>query len=294
MNSSVGLFAKAVSRIASWLPRSWIRAAGALIGVLWFDILRLRRGVIFRNLDIAFPDRDRTWKTRVARTALYRFGSNFAEFFTLPSLDEAWIRRNVVFEGWDVLEAAKAKGKGIYLLSLHMGAYDIAATMMPMRGHETYLISKFMKTRWLNDLWFSVRGARGMKFIEPHGDRTAFDILKAIRRNAGVIFVLDQFMGRPYGIETEFFGKKTGTAYGLGLFVMKTGSPVVPVYSFEGADGKLHLVFRPEIETASLIDGNKEASLKRLTQRFNDVLEDIVREHPEEWLWVHRRWKDFE
>lgn len=293
MKSSVGFSAQLFSRILSWFPRSWVRAAGALIGVLWFDVLRLRRGVVMGNLDIAFPEKDRAWKTRVARTALRRFGSNFLEFYTLPRVDEAWVSRNVVFEGWEHLERAKARGKGVYLLSLHMGGYDIAASLMPMRGHETFLISKFIKNKRLNDLWFSIRGAKGMKFIEPHGDKTAFEILKAIKRNAGVIFVLDQYMGKPFGIETTFFGRKTGTAYGLALFVLKTGSPVVPVYSVEGNDGKMHLIFEPEIETGPLLTDDKDENIRRLTQRFTDAIEAIVRKYPEEWLWVHRRWKNF-
>lgn len=294
MTSSAALSGKLISFWASLWPRRWVRFAGALFGILWFDILRVRRRVVLEHLDIAFPEKDRAWKVRTGRTAMTRFGSNLAEFFTLPSIDEEWIRKNAVIEGLEHLEAAKAKGKGAYLLSLHMGAYDIAASLMPMRGFETVLISKFVKNEWFNDLWFSIRGAKGMKFIEPHGEKTAFEILKAIKRNASVIFVLDQFMGKPFGIETTFFGRPTGTAYGLALFVMKTGSPVVPVYSLEGKDGKLHLIVEPEVETASLIDGDKDAGIRRLTQRFTDVLEDIVRRHPEEWLWLHKRWKTFE
>lgn len=287
------MIARCLSGFLMLWPRSWVRAAGSLIGLLWFDVLRLRRDVVMANLDIAFPEKDRAWKIRTGRTALKRFGSNFLEFYTLPRIDQRWVDRHVVFEGWENLENAKAKNKGIYILSLHMGGYDIAASLLPMRGQETYLISKFLKNRWLNDLWFSIRGAKGMKFIEPHGDKTAFDILKAIRREAGVIFVLDQYMGPPFGIETEFFGRKTGTAYGLALFVLKTGSPVVPVYSVEGSDGKMHLIIEPEIEVNSLLTDDKDENIRRLTQRFSDAIEAIVRKHPEEWLWVHRRWKTF-
>lgn len=293
MSSSATLSAKILSKFASWWPRSWVRWLGSLLGILWFDILRIRRGVVMSNLDIAFPDKDRAWKTKIGRTALRRFGANFAELFQLPSMDEEWIRKNAVFEGWENLERAKAQGKGVYILSLHMGAYDMASSLMSIRGYETYLISKFIKNRWLNDLWFQIRGAKGMKFIDAHGSKNAFEILKAIKSNAGVIFVLDQFMGRPYGIENTFFGHKTGTAYGLSLFVMKTGSPVIPIYGVQGKDGKLHLVCEPEVETASLIDDDKDASQFRLTQRFTDVIEAIVRKYPQEWLWVHKRWKGF-
>jgi KDO2-lipid IV(A) lauroyltransferase len=133
-----------------------------------------------------------------------------------------------------------------------------------------------------------------VRFIDPHGETTAFEILKALKRGAGVIFVIDQYMGKPFGIKTRFFGIETGTAYGLALFVMKTGAPVIPVYSREGEDGKLHLIFEPAVDVPAREGEDKEAAILRRTQTYNDVIESIVRRHPEEWLWVHRRWKHFE
>lgn len=290
----MGPFTKFFCGLAALLPRWWIRFKGSLFGFLWFDVFRVRRDVVLSNLDIAFPEKDRAWKVRVGRESMRRFGANFAEFFTLPSIDEKWIEKYAVIEGWEHLEAARAKNKGVLILSLHMGAYDITGSLLAMRGSETFLISKFMTAKWLNDLWFSIRGAKGLQFIEPHGEKAAFEILRAIKKKASVVFVLDQFMGKPYGIETVFFGRRTGTAYGLAVFTMKTGSPVLPIYSVLGEDGKLHLKIEPEVETASLVTGDKETDVARLTQRFTDVIEDIVRRHPEEWLWLHKRWKKFE
>lgn len=291
---SMGFFTKIFCRLFAWIPRDGVRFFGSLIGVLWFDIFRLRRKIVLDNLKIAFPEQSEEWRTHQGRQSIMKMGANALELFTLPSLDEKWIAKNAVIHNWERLEQAKAKGQGVFLLSLHMGAYDIAASLMSMRGQETYLISKFFKNKFLNDLWFSIRSSQGMKFIDPHGRTNAFDILKALKSNAGVIFVTDQFMGKPFGVESTFFGRRTGTAKGLGLFVIKTGAPVVPVYSVTGDDGKLHLIFEPEIETASLIDEDKEKSIARLTERFNRELETIIRKYPNEWLWVHRRWKDYE
>lgn len=291
---SMGFFTKIFCQVFSWIPRDWVRFFGSLIGVLWFDIFRLRRKIVLDNLKIAFPEQSEAWRVHQGRQSIMKMGANALELFTLPSLDEKWIAKNAVIHHWERLEQAKAKGRGVFLLSLHMGAYDIAASLMSMRGRETYLISKFFKNKFLNDLWFSIRSSQGMKFIDPHGRTNAFDILKALKSNAGVIFVTDQFMGKPFGVESTFFGRRTGTAKGLGLFVIKTGAPVVPVYSVTGDDGKLHLIFEPEIETASLIDDDKEKSIARLTERFNRELETIIRKYPNEWLWVHRRWKDYE
>lgn len=290
----MGFFAELFCRLWATWPRPVIRWFGSWIGILWFDILRFRRRIVLENLQRAFPNSDSAWRRKTGRESLRRAGSNFAEFFTLPTLDEEWVREHTVIEGWEHLERARAQNKGVLLLSLHMGAYDLATSLLSMKGFETYLISKFFKTQWFNDLWFSIRGAKGVRFIDPHGDSTAFDILKALKRKAGVIFVIDQYMGKPFGIKTRFFGIETGTAYGLALFVMKTGAPVIPVYSREGEDGKLHLIFESAVDVPAQEGEDKETAIRRRTQAFNDVLESIIRRYPEEWLWVHRRWKNFD
>lgn len=133
-----------------------------------------------------------------------------------------------------------------------------------------------------------------MRFIEAHGRKTPFEILRAIKDNEIVFFVNDQFMGRPYGVEVEFFGKKTGAAFGLAVFYTKTQSPIVPIYAFEGDDGKLHVKIDSEIEVDHLIREDREQTYALMTQEFTHILERIVRKHPSDWMWIHRRWKTFE
>lgn len=276
------------------LPRKLLRSLGLLLGVLWFDVFRFRRKVVMSNLDIAFPEKSKSEKTKIGRRSVYELGSNFAEFFVLPQLTQNWVKKNAVYDGVENIQSALAQGRGVYLLSMHVGHGDMGASLISMLGINVTLISKFFKTKWFNDFWFYIRKGQGVKFIEPHGRQTPFEILKVIKNKESVIFVLDQFMGKPYGVETQFFGKKTGTAYGLALFYLKTKSPVVPVYTYEGQDGKVHLVFEPELQLSSLISEDKEKSIALLTQNFTDQIEKIVRRYPEQWMWLHRRWKVFE
>ncbi|MNK26211.1 Lipid A biosynthesis lauroyl acyltransferase [compost metagenome] len=288
-------FVKFFGHIIGIFPRKWIRASGAWLGFLWFDVFGFRKDIILKNMEIAFPDWPQEKKIAVGRKSVYQLGYNFMEFLTIPSMSTSWVKQNVIFEGWENVEKARAGGKGFFFLSLHLGNGDSSANAIALRGQEIYIISKRFKTKWFDNLWFSIRGAQGVKYIDAHGPNNAFEILKALKKNAGIVFVLDQFMGRPYGIASTFFGRRTGTAYGLALFVQKTKAPVLPTYTFEGEDGKIHVVFEPALDTAScVIDDNKDQTISNLTQMFNDKLEQIVRKHPEQWMWVHRRWKDFE
>lgn len=294
MRSLIKSFIKFLSYLLFLLPRSFVRWIGGSIGFLWVDFFRVRRDVIFGNLDIAFPDWATEKKHQVGRESVYNMGRGFFEFFTVPHLNQKWLQNYVVFEGEENLQKALEKGKGILGLSLHLGNGDLGSSAIVMKGQPVTIITKVFKNQFFNDLWFSFRGAQGVHYIDAHGDKTSFDILKALKRKEIVVFVLDQFMGKPYGIATKFFGKKTGTAYGLSLFAMRTKAPVVPIYTYEGEDKKMHVVFEPEIPVQDLVTDDKDASTLAMTQRFNDKIEEIVKKHPEQWMWVHRRWKDFE
>lgn len=280
--------------LIGFFPRRWIRGLGYLFGFLWFDLLRIRQRVILDNLDRAFPKMSSVEKLKIGRKSVYAMGANFSEFFMIPSLNQKWLENSVVFEGLEYVEEALKMEKGLFLLSMHIGNGDMAATAISMKGIPITLITKTFKNKLMNDLWFSIRGHQGVKYIDAHGKNNAFEILKALKQNRSVVFVLDQFMGKPFGIATTFFGIKTGTAYGLALFYLKTKSPIIPIYTYEGNDQKMHVVFCPVLKLDHLIDDDKDHSILRLTQYFNDIIEEKVRKHPDQWMWVHRRWKEFE
>lgn len=293
MNLLVKFFVSVMSFFSSMFPRTWLRKSGSWVGFLWFDVFGFRKQIVMNNLQIAFPEWSEEQKLKVGRESVYNLGYNFGEFFFIPSLSQKWLDKNAVFEGWENIEKARAGGKGMFFLTLHLGNGDLAANTLVMKGQPTYIITKKFKTQWFNDLWFATRGAKGVQYIDAHGPNNAFEILKALKKNAAVVFVLDQYMGKPYGVATTFFGKRTGTAYGLALFAQKTKAPVLPIYTFEGPDKKLHVVIEPAIDTSQSVSEDKDQTILNLTQSFNNKLEEIVRKHPEQWMWVHRRWKDF-
>lgn len=292
--SAFGKFAiRLFCKILGILPRAWVRALGRPLGVLWFDILRVRRQIVLDNLKLAFPEWTEAERLEVGRHSVYSLNENFFEFFLVPSMTEKWMKDNVVLEGAEHLKKALAQGKGVYALSMHLGNGDIAASSLAFHKFKIHLISKSFKNKTLNSIWYYIRKFQGVRFIEAHGSKTPFEILKAIRDQEVVVFVNDQFMGPPFGVEVEFFGKKTGAAFGLAVFYLKTRSPVLPIYSFEGDDGKFHVKIEPPLDLEPLVSEDKTQTYSRITQHVTRVIERIVREHPRDWMWVHRRWKEF-
>lgn len=272
--------------------RWWV---GVFLGWFWFDILRLRRFTILRNLSIAFPDMPHEEKMRVARHSMYHLCYGFSEFTQMPFMDRQWLEKNAVFHGLEHFERAVALGRGVLLMSLHTGNGDMGIASLSLKGLPINVISKKFKNEFLNKLWFGTREKMGTNFLEPHGAQLAFEILKLCKKNQAVIFVIDQFMGKPYGVASHFFSKKTGTQKGLALFALKTKCPVLPVYTYRGPDLKTHVEFEEPVALPN-IDPNEDKDLliQKITEGYNRRLEAIVTKHRDQWMWVHRRWKKFE
>ncbi len=259
------------------------------IGTLWFDVFRIRRQVALENIKKSFPTMSLTNAKQIARSSLIQMGRTLVDFNTLACIPPPQLKQEVEFEGLNYLNEAHKHGKGVLLLSSHMANVDFGILALSNLGYQVHLISKRFTNPWMDDVWFSVRSRFGTQFIAPR--KSSYEILKALKSNSSVIFVLDQFMGPPLGVKTVFFGRETGTAMGLALFAQKTGAPVVPCYSRRTADGRYRVCFEPEVPFEDFGDKNK--NVQYMTQKYTDRIEAIVRKYPEQWMWIHRRWKVF-
>ncbi len=224
-----------------------------------------------------------------ARRSVLEQGYLIADFTEMGFLSKDQLFGKIEVVGRENLDRAVAQNKGVFLLALHVSNGDYGIAWLSAMGYPMHLITKRFKSKWLDDLWFRIRGRFGTHFIEARN--SSFEILKAIRSKEIVIFVLDQFMGPPLGVKTTFFGHPTGTAMGLALFARKTEAPVIPSYIERKDDGSFRLHFLPEVPFEEKSD--KEATLQFMTQRYTDTIESIVKTCPGQWLWIHRRWKAF-
>jgi len=287
------LWRRTGGRVLFALPESfrWKLSEG-LAGLAW-SVFRFRRFTLLRNVSIAFPEKSKEERIEIVRSSLVYTAFNFFEILVLPQMNQKFSEAHVILNNIEHLEAAKAKGKGVLSLCLHIGNGDYSASVLAQMDYEVAIISKRFKSQFWDKLWFGLRGAHGVQHIEAHSARTAFEILKRCKRGGIVAFVLDQFMGRPYGIPSTFFGRATGTAYGLALFAVKTGAPVVPIWTYRDRQtGKIHVCFEPEV--AMIEEADRDEQLRKMTEKYNRVLEQIIAKRPEQWMWIHRRWKWWE
>ena len=273
------------------LTRPGRHAAANLVAWLWFDVIRYRRRLILDNLAIAFPDWPEARRRDVGRKSLQNLCYSATEAFLLPFLTKENLPAQVTFHGVENRTRALASGKGVFLLVPHLGNVEALMAACSLNGLEAHVIAKAFRSRFFTELVYGTRESFGTRFIVPHGGRTAFEVLHALRRNECVAFVIDQFMRKEFGVETTFFGRKTGTAYGLALFALKTRAPVISAYCYRDATDRLHLCFEDEVPLVE--DADRDRAIQATTQSYNHRIEDIIRRHPEQWMWVHRRWKPF-
>jgi Kdo2-lipid IVA lauroyltransferase/acyltransferase len=281
----IGLL-KLIFILPAWAQK-WVANGFAF---LWFRVFRIRRKLVEENIRRCFPDWSEDQILKTAKATFENQGQTIVDFANMLFMKTDDILKNCSFENSQILQKALAEKKGVMLLACHVSNGDYGIASMAQSGLDIHLVAKRFSNEGLDELVYRARHRFGTKSIAPR--RSSFEILKALKNNSIVIFVLDQFMGKPLGVATTFFGQPTGTAVGLALFAEKTKAPVVPCYAYRKADGSYCVRFEEPIPFE--YNGDREQSLQWMTQKYNDKLEQVAREFPDQWLWLHRRWKPFQ
>jgi KDO2-lipid IV(A) lauroyltransferase len=275
-------------KILGILPRPAARAVGKCLAcVVYLLHVRLRR-VGMRNLSLAFPEKTEAERARILRGEFFSLGRQLAEVchfpeYTLENIDEV-----VVFEGFENLEKARARGKGVLLFAGHFGGWELSSFVISMRGHWMHVIMRGMDNDYLNRLILYYRTMHGNKAVDK--DDFVRGLLSAMKAGEVVGMLIDTNMTPPQGIFVDFFGTPACTASGMARIALRTDAAVVPTFTiWDAALGKYRLRFDPALEL--IRSGDQEADIAANTQMFTKVIEDYVRKYPEQWLWVHRRWK---
>jgi KDO2-lipid IV(A) lauroyltransferase len=275
-------------KILGMLPRPLARAAGiGLARVVYLLHVRLRQ-VGMRNLALAFPEKTETERARILRGEFASLGRQLAEVCHFPKYTRENVEQVVVYDGLENYEQAHARGKGVLFLTAHFGGWELSAFTHSLHGHWMHVVSRAMDNVYLDRL---IRQYRTM-YRNQTVDKDDFvrGLLAAMKAGEVVGILMDTNMTPPQGIFVDFFGIPACTASGLARIALRTDAAVVPTFTIWDADlGKYRLRFDPAVELVRT--GDLEADIKANTQKFTSIIEEYVRKYPEQWLWVHRRWK---
>ena len=278
----------AVVRVLGRMPRSWARLiAGVLAWAVYLGLGRLRR-VGQRNLQLALPERSSESRGKILRGVYRHLGWQLVEFCRMkrytPQNTRAWIRT----EGLDHYLAARDRGKGVLVLTGHLGAWELSSFYHSLMGYPMSMVIRRLDNRPLDEFVNGIRCLRGNRVL--HKDDFARGLLKAMHEGQTVGILMDTNMTPPQGVFVDFFGRKACTGSGLARVALKTGAAVLPGFMlWEQDEGQYVLHFGPELEFART--GDAEADVLAATQQCAAATEAWIRRYPDQWLWIHRRWK---
>jgi KDO2-lipid IV(A) lauroyltransferase len=273
-----------IARGFSVLPFSLSVKAGRMIGGLLYRIDRKHRNLASENISLALG-LSRSEAEALAKRVFENIGMTFAEFIKIPVLDRDFIENNIAVDGLDNYLEAKAEGKGVLLLAAHLGNWELLAA--PLRGEKVSVVYKKTKNPYVNSFINGIRGSYGLKTISHRN--AVKDILAALKRGEGVGILLDQHAGMKEAVIVDFLGRPASTNIGLAIIALKTGAPVVPIFLVREGEGRYRAVYEEPIYLQK--SGDSEKDIREATVRFNSVIEKYVRRYPEQWFWVHNRWK---
>jgi KDO2-lipid IV(A) lauroyltransferase len=278
----------AVARPLGWVPRGLARLlAGILVFLVYCFLGRLRR-VGERNLELALPRLSGFERTRILRGVYRHLGWQLVEFCRMPCYTVANTRDWLRTEGLEHYLAAQARGNGVLVVTGHLGAWELSSFYHSLMGHPMGMVIRRLDNRRLDDFVNSIRCLHGNRVL--HKDDFARGLLTAMREAETVGILMDTNMTPPQGVFVEFFGRQACTASGLARVALKTGAAVLPGFMvWEPAEGKYVLHFGPELEFTQ--SGDTEADILAATQQCAAATEAWIRRYPDQWLWIHRRWK---
>ena len=270
------------------LPRPLARASGILLGYVTYLLAGRLRRVGMQNLVLAFPEKTAAEKKRILRGVYRSLGRQLAEFCLFPRYTRENTKNLFSYDGFENYEAANARGKGIFYLTAHFGGWEISSFVHCLYGHPTHIIVRDLDNPYVQRLVQRYRTLHGNQTHDK--DDFARGLLTAMKNGEAVGVLMDTNMTPPQGTFVDFFGTPACTASGIARVALRTDASVVPVFMIWDATlSRYRLRFEPALELVRT--GDDEADAIANTQRFTKAIEDIVRRFPEQWLWVHRRWK---
>jgi Kdo2-lipid IVA lauroyltransferase/acyltransferase len=281
-------FAWTLLRLLGVLPRGVARSAGAALGaVVWWVLPKLRRTGL-RNLELAYPEMPAEERNRILRRVYRHLGWQLGEFCQMPRYTPENTRDRIRYEGLERYLAAQERGRGVLIVTGHVGAWELSSFWHSLMGHPMTMVIRRLDNARVDRMVNDIRCLHGNRVV--HKDDFARGLLQAMRRGETVGILMDTNMTPPQGVFVPFFGVAACTASGLARVAMRTGAAVLPGFLvWEVAERKYVLRFGEEI--ALVATGDDERDVWENTARCTAAIEGVVRRYPDQWLWVHRRWK---
>ena len=269
------------------IPRPLSRRCGNVIGQVWYLVDRRRRNIAMDNLHRAFANEKS--EKEIRRLAKKVFGNISQILFEVGwalRLSHDEFGRYFHIEGMTNYLNAREKGKGVLVLTAHMGNWELLPIISAMTGKTVSIVYRPLDFSPLDQFFIDCRSRFGDKVLAR--SEALKKIVRRIKRGEAIAMLMDQNVAWHKGVFVDFFDHRACTGKFMAHLALKTGAAVVPLFIARDKDG-YKAEFGPEV---SLIHtGDKTRDIEENTQQYNHIIEAFIRRYPDQWFWVHRRWK---
>jgi KDO2-lipid IV(A) lauroyltransferase len=254
---------------------------------LFYHMEAKHRLIALHNLRHAFPEKDMKELIKIAKGVYRNIAITAAEFFSMPSITRENFHEWVELEGLEHYEEGVAQGKGLLSIAAHFGNWELMPVTTPLFLKPLHIIYRPLDSPVLENITKYVRTIHGNVMIPKGG--TGKRIRELLGQNEFIGIMGDQNVSVQEGVFVDFFGRPACTGVALAALALQSGAPVLPGFMARQKSGKYKLILKPLVEISRT--GDYEKDLLENTQRFTKVVEEIVREYPDQWFWIHHRWK---
>lgn len=282
LNSISGSLFSVAQRLFLHADIARVESRGERLGGLLFRLDSKRRNRTYSNLELAFPEWSNQDRDRVAKGVFRHFGLVAADFFRTPLRSTQELLDNVEVQGMENFDEAESMGKGILALTGHMGNWERFGHWATSIGRHLSVVARDANQSDVQNRVAKIREHTGIEVLSQ--GNSARSILVKLRQKKIVALLPDQNADE---IFVPFFGRMAGTVLGPAVLHQRTGAPLLPSYCVRTGVGKYRVIVRPAIDLENTVH-----DLAVVTTQVNAALESVIREYPEQWLWMHDRWKN--
>jgi KDO2-lipid IV(A) lauroyltransferase len=278
---------KALLKFLGLFSRRWVARIADFLGGILFNVAKKHRRIVLDNLTYAFGHEKQPEEIeKIAQQVFINLVRVVLEIAWSLQLDERRISKHFKIGGYHHIKQAYEKGKGVLVLTAHFGNWELLSVIGGMIKFPQSVVVRPLDFKPLDHFVFKLRTRFGGKIMPKQ--RSFRKIIRRLHRGEMVYLLMDQNVDWYEGVFVDFMGHRACTNKGLALLALNTGAPVVPVFMVREKSG-FRAEFGPEIITVQTGDRQKDIEIN--TQEYNRVIENVVRRYPDQWFWVHQRWK---
>jgi len=262
---------------------------GEYLGLVLYFVYKRRRDIAIENISNSFREMSREWHINICKKSFIHFGIIAMEFVQLFRFNNKFIKKNIIIEGEENLKEALWKGRGIVGICPHLGNWEFVAACIALKGYPVSVIMKRQSNPFINKIIEELRSSFNMECI--YKSNAGFPVIRALKKNRIVAFVADQDAGKN-GLFLKFLGRSASTAQGPARYAISNNSPALIFTGIK--EGNTFKIFISQSLNFDYNKNNLKSAVTNNTSVWTKKIEEYIKKYPEQYFWMHRRWKSKE